>query len=1210
MQQQPQMPSVAIDQPIADPLTPVEPMDAQPVAPAVEPTQPPAPAVSPEMIAQNDDMSGSYQKHREDFAQNTAAAELLQRVNARKAPEVPQPAPKEDQQKIKPPIPQQGGALATAGAFASDVGRGIIEAPLQIVGGAVDALNEASDLAKSAGDWLNKNVIDTGGIVVDGDGVRWVPGEEIAKRPNEVTLPTTAKAESTTGGMVRSVAQFLAGFVGAGKVTGPAKLAGKIGKTGEAAAKGAIADFTAFDPQQERLSNLVQEYPALQNPVNDFLAAKPEDGEAEGRFKNALEGLGLGVLTDGVVLGLKTLRSANIARMAQQAPVPEAPRPRVSEDAFKILGNTAPDAPLIQMPEIKPTADALPATADAVNLDVKAPNNVDFSPGPATQETANGLPINTTEKPLLSAQEMLEPAVLPSRAQINFARIDTPEDVQNVMQQMADAYKPEVDTARRGKQTFAQIELNAEQLNAWDVLSARRAGDPLNAEQSVAARNLWASSGAKLAETAKAAAANPSEENLFAFRKMMSVHKAVQNEVMAARTETARALASWRIPAGGSAEQLQSISQMLLANGGNDVTREMATRMASLAENGMTKELDAFVEKGVWATTRDAMLEAWINSLLSGPKTHLVNMVSNTSVLFQQMYERGTAAKIAQVLGDNDSVQMGEAAAQYAGMIGGLKDAFRYARQTFKTGESGFGLGKTELAQDKAISSAAFNLASDTWLGRSVDLLGHTINIPTRALGAADEFFKTVGYRMELNALALRQAAQEVHGGKIKPEDMKSRIADIVANPPESIRLNAIDQATYQTFTNTPGALAQAISRIKNQFPAANIILPFVRTPANIMTYTFERTPLAPLMKHVRSDFAAGGARRDLAAARLATGTTIMLVTADMAMSGQITGKGPANTSERQAMQRNGWQPYSVKVGDRYWAYNRLDPIGMTMGLAADMVEITANDDYGVEKEKSIEEATVAIALSIANNTMSKTYLRGLSDFMEAMTDPERFGESYFQGLAGSLVPTGVAEVAKFEDPYMREVGTMLEALRKRTPGLSDSLPVRRDLWGKAVSYQSGLGGLYDALSPIYSKQLKPEPIDSEILRLEANVTQATKKTSFDGVTVDLEKYPEIYSRYVQLAGNELKHPAWNQGAKDFLNDLVTGKSQLSPVYDMKSDGPDGGKQDYIKKIVNDYRNLARQQILEEYPQLAAEVEEKQRKKREIKMPQFGGFTP
>ena len=135
------------------------------------------------------------------------------------------------------------------------------------------------------------------------------------------------------------------------------------------------------------------------------------------------------------------------------------------------------------------------------------------------------------------------------------------------MQQMADAFKGDVDAARRGeKVTFAQMELSASQEDAFKVLLDRRQGQPLNAEQSLAARQLWAASGQKLTEVAKIAADNPSEVNLFAFRKMLATHYAIQNEVIAARTETAR-VGFVAHPAGSGIERFAQIENALRSSG-------------------------------------------------------------------------------------------------------------------------------------------------------------------------------------------------------------------------------------------------------------------------------------------------------------------------------------------------------------------------------------------------------------------------------------------------------------------------------------------------------------------------------------------------------------------------------------------------------------------------------------------------------------------
>lgn len=1068
------------------------------------------------------------------------------------------------------------GAPATAGAVAGDVGRGLIETPRSIAAGVRNAAQEVSETIQWLSSWA-KNIPGPGIVWDDENGIQvlgpqaWREWKEA--NPEQVgtlpELPEVREPESVTGGVVKSVSQFLTGFIAAGataplRAIQPASTAGRVGK---AMAQGAASDFAAFDPHEARLANLIQDQPALQNPVTNYLASSPGDGEAEGRFKNALEGLGLGALTEGMFRATKAIRAAQLAK--REVIDGEELLPTLREGAFKQLGDIDDEA--------------------LMKIEPPAPKEVAARPGTEVEPSDIGTP---TEGELF----------------INFARIDSQDDVKAVMQNMADTFKTDIDQARRGDyMSFKQMELNAEQVNAFDTLMARRTGEPLNAEQSIAARQLWATSADKLAAAAREAAENPSEANLFAFRKMTAVHDAIQQEVIAARTETARALASWRIPAGGKAEQYSVIEQVLQQHGGNDVARRMAQDLAKLSGAKLYKEMDKFAEKSAAARTLDAVTEAWVAGLLSGPKTHMVNAVSNTAVAFQQMAERAVAARIAQAMGDEGSVKLGEATAQYFGMVSGLKDGILFAAKSFRTGESGYGLNKIELPQAGAISSEALRISSSSWLGRTVDVMGTAARVPFRSLTAADEFFKTVGYRMELNALALRQAGSEINASKIPADQLKSRVADILENPPESLRLSAINQASYQTFTNETGWFSKNLGQIADKMPLGRVLMPFVRTPANIMKYTFQRTPLAPLMKEVRVDIAAGGARRDLALARISTGTSIMLVTADMAMNEQVTGKGPSDASARQAMMRNGWQPYSVKMGDRYYAYNRMDPLGMTMGLAADMVEILANDDYGPEKEQEMEEVAVAVAMSIANNVMNKTYLSGISGLFEAMSDPERYGDSWAQRLAGSAVPAGVAEVARFQDPYMREANSWLEAIQRRTPGLSESLPPRRDIWGQPISYQSGIGSTYDALSPIYSKQENPSPIDSEILRLEASINMPPKKTSFNGVTINLEKYPAAYSRYVQLAGNELKHPGWGLGAKDLLDQVVSGRHGLSQVYQMYSDGPDGGKADFIKKQLNDYRTMARRQLLNEFLELRNEYEDKQLELRRGKISISGG---
>jgi hypothetical protein len=357
--------------------------------------------------------------------------------------------------------------------------------------------------------------------------------------------------------------------------------------------------------------------------------------------------------------------------------------------------------------------------------------------------------------------------------------------------------------------------------------------------------------------------------------------------------------------------------------------------------------------------------------------------------------------------------------------------------------------------------------------------------------------------------------------------------------------------------------------------------VPFVRTPSNIFKFTLQRTPLAPLMTSVREDIKAGGARRDLALARLSMGSMVMATAGGLAAGGYITGGGPQKKELRDNLFREGWQPYSMKIGDTYYQIGQLEPIGTLLGLAADFVEISGQ----VQGEQADEIATM-MAAAAGKVFVNKTYLRGLSDTIEAITDPTRHGRSYVQKFAGSLVPftalTGTVERAI--DPTVREsragreawlpaLQTMLNEMKSKIPGYSKDLPPRRNLWGEPIVLQGALGP--DMISPIYASTRKQSPVDIEMI----NNNVAVKMPPRQVMSVDLTS--QEYDRFVLLAGNELKDPNTGLGCKDALASLVK-----NPEYKRASDGEGGGKAYMIMHVIQAYRKAATNKLIEEFPEL------------------------
>lgn len=1058
-----------------------------------------------------------------------------------------------------PPVPvdqqvqmeqQQGAGRSTA----ETIFRNVAEVPTQAVGGVHDAVHNAFMGLDGVANWLNDNVYDTR-TAIGSTGSEQL--DMLIQEPLKALAgpkDAVGKAKTMTGAVTRDMARFFTGFV-------PAFRAAKaLGPVGGSMAAGAVSDFVTADPSQARLADLWKSMKLPENALTEWLAStgNEDDGELEGRFKNMVEGAGLGALTEGFMTAARATRSLLHARAAAKGTTPDALASarmqygEVSDADFAFFGSKGDPAVKIQK-AMKATAGATPETLTKAGT------------------TAAGDDVF-----------------------VNFARIDTADDVKRMIGDAAKAFSGDIDKAARGVQSHEATAALADDLgmSVEDVLR-RRKGQPFNAEEALAARRLWTASAEKLTEAArKAAGANAGEVDQFNFRRMMAIHHAIQAEVIGARTETARALNAWAIPAGGGIERARAVQQTMEAWGGSKTSAEMAKRLSMLADMGVGQDaFNAAVRKGWAATTMAAVRESFVLGFLWSPLTHIVNTLSNTAVVAQQIVERGIAENISAVAGRTagQGVAQGEAAIMAYGALSGLKDAFRMAGAAIRTGETGRALGKIDLPHEKAISSQAIERelgrplegVTETGLGKAVDFIGFATRIPGRVLAGEDEFFKSVGYRMELHAQALRTAV----GEGLQGEAMGRRMAEILHNPPENVRLAAADAALYNTFTQEPGWVGKGLMNLRNAgtLNPTFLALPFVRTPINILRYTFERSPVAPLVGQWRADIAAGGARADVALARMATGSAIMATAADLAFSGHITGAGPLATGERgvrEAMTRQGWQPNSVRIGDKWYSYNRADPFGMLMGFSASMAELMQRKDLAPEDYDDAREIMAAATMAVSRTVVDKTYFEGISQIIGAIQDPQRYQADYINDLIGSMVPgtTALRTATRAMDPTSREVNDPLDAIQSQMLGWAEKLPPRRDLWGEEIRPDQVHGRAYDVAVPFYVKRIDPNPIDSEIERLRLNVTRIDRSGDFQGVPMNLRDWPQVYDAYVRLAGNGLKHPAWNLGAKDFLTAVVGGKHALSPVYDSMNDVQKG---DYIRDAVRQHRELARQAILD-----------------------------
>ena len=128
-------------------------------------------------------------------------------------------------------------------------------------------------------------------------------------------------------GLAGGLGQFLGAYVGLAKFF-------KFGQTllAQGFTRGAAADFLAFEGNEGRLTDLLVQLGVDEKFIPSFLVTDPNDPDYIGRFKTALEGGHLGVLTEGLLRGV-----GKVFRAIKDRDVPAEEVAQITQDSKRSI---------------------------------------------------------------------------------------------------------------------------------------------------------------------------------------------------------------------------------------------------------------------------------------------------------------------------------------------------------------------------------------------------------------------------------------------------------------------------------------------------------------------------------------------------------------------------------------------------------------------------------------------------------------------------------------------------------------------------------------------------------------------------------------------------------------------------------------------------------------------------------------------------------
>ena len=539
--------------------------------------------------------------------------------------------------------------------------------------------------------------------------------------------------------------------------------------------------------------------------------------------------------------------------------------------------------------------------------------------------------------------------------------------------------------------------------------------------------------------------------------------------------------------------------------------------------------------------------EIFINSILSGPETHAVNILSTSLNTLARPLEQ-TLGSFAQ--GDMTGAIRGGKELYY--LMSSITDSLKGAKLSFQIEDNIVNPGAMIQDSDRF----QIRMEGNGTLANMVNSFGTIIRLPSRFLLAEDEFFKQLNFRAYVKASAwedgmrkglqgadLQKHIQQQFDGTIEIVN-KNSMANVKDKSVLDLFEKAQQYAAETTFTaDLPeGSLGGAIQGVARH-PAGRIIFPFVRTPINIFKAQVRRTPGVNMLLQeyrqalkstdpsvaakAKGEMILGGAIWSVA------GMTALAINDPMSELA-ITGGGPSDFNMLNQKRATGWQPYSfrfllrdengkVRMGKdgkpryKYVSFKRLDPWSSFLMMAADAASITG----GLSKQDR-DDFGVAASVALGRNITNKTYLQGITELADLLGKPYKM-ESWLARRAAA--GGGILGVVPFPGNPFSSLGRSLtkatdnQIMDKRVragddgfvilrkfhnelaatiPGYSGGLrPMRNFITGSIIEYPVGFGpDNMSVLNPIKETSSINNNVLTTLDDIGARITQPSDELS------------------------------------------------------------------------------------------------------------------
>ena len=330
-----------------------------------------------------------------------------------------------------------------------------------------------------------------------------------------------------------------------------------------------------------------------------------------------------------------------------------------------------------------------------------------------------------------------------------------------------------------------------------------------------------------------------------------------------------------------------------------------------------------------------------------------------------------------------------------------------------------------------------------------------------------------------------------------------------VSEPTAAMIETARQDALARTWQDTNG-YTRFVSNVKNAlntfqaggYGLGDVFLKFTKTPANLTKALVDYSPaglvraLASEARKFRQAVSKGEATPQMqrrfvnSLSKGITGSLLTAIFAVLAENGVLRGEG-SDDPDAADFEENvlGLQPYSVKIGDKTYSYEWMQPIGGTAAIVSDIVQTMKEGDADEFFTLDPEANAIVAALQSGGQVLyDQSFMQSLSNLFES----DNMVQNFLNGILAEpavFVPQLSSQVARLTDDTARRsyvsgrpLDTAVNRVKAKIPGLRSTLEPVVDVLGREVPASSSPFDVF--LNPANTSAARPTAAAEEMYRL------------------------------------------------------------------------------------------------------------------------------